>query len=147
MKVTSVDIYDVLFKSRRGWNPVIMRVNTDEGVSGLGEVGLAVGGGHNAYVGIARDLVEMHLIGADPIDSEKIWETALRRTWLAQGGGPIIYAGLSAIDQALWDIRGKVMGQPIYKLLGGKYTRYKSAKCENAYLIWIGFLYQVSISI
>ncbi|MBI4295916.1 MAG: mandelate racemase/muconate lactonizing enzyme family protein [Chloroflexi bacterium] len=120
MKVTSVDIYDVGVKWRRGWNPVIIRVNTDEGISGLGEAGVAVGGGHNAYVGILKDLTEMHLIGADPMKSEKVWENMLRRTSLSRGGGPVIYAGMSAIDIALWDIRGKAMGVPVHQLLGGK---------------------------
>ena len=120
MKITSVEIFDVQAKWRRSWNPVIIRINTDEGISGLGEVGLAVGGGHNAYAAVAKDLTEMHLIGADPIKCEKIWETMLRQTWLSQGGGPIIFAGMSGIDQALWDIRGKAMGVPVYQLLGGK---------------------------
>ena len=66
MKIASVDIYDVKATWRKGFNPVILRINTDQGLSGLGEVGVAVGGGHNAYLGIARDLAEMHLIGADP---------------------------------------------------------------------------------
>jgi len=136
MKITSVDIYDVRAKWRRSWNPVIIRINTDEGISGLGEVGLAVGGGHNAYTAIVKDLTEMHLIGANPINSEKVWETMLRRTWLSQGGGPIIYAGVSAIDQALWDIRGKVMGMPIYKMLGGKTNDKIRAYASQIHFGW-----------
>ncbi len=136
MKITSVDIYDVQAKWRRGWNPVIIRINTDEGISGLGEVGLAVGGGHNSYVAVAKDLAEMHLIGADPMKSEKLWETMLRRTWLAQGGGPIIYAGMSAIDQALWDIRGKAMKKPIYEMLGGKTNEKLRAYASQIHFGW-----------
>ena len=120
MKITNVNIYDVQATWRRGWNPVIVRINTDEGIYGAGEAGIAVGGGHNACVGALKDLAEMHLIGADPMKSEKLWETMLRKTWLAQGGGLVIFAGISAIDQALWDIKGKAMGQPVYQLLGGK---------------------------
>lgn len=124
MRITNVEIYDIQATWRRGWNPVIVRINTDEGIYGLGEAGVAVGGGHNAYAGVLKDLAEMHLIGADPMNSEKLWETLLRKTWLAQGGGLVTFAGISGIDQALWDIKGKAAGLPVYQLLGGK-TRDK----------------------
>jgi galactonate dehydratase len=136
MKITSVEVFDVQADWRRGWNPVIIRINTDEGLSGLGESGVAVGGGHNAYAAIVKDLAEMHLIGADPINSENIWETMLRRTWLAQGGGPIIYAGMSAIDHALWDIRGKALGVPVYRLLGGKTNETIRAYASQIHFGW-----------
>jgi L-alanine-DL-glutamate epimerase-like enolase superfamily enzyme len=120
MKIRSVEIYDVQATWRSGWNPVVVRINTDEGIYGLGEAGVAVGGGHNAYAGVVKDLAEMHLIGADPLNSEALWERLLRKTWLAQGGGLVVFAGISGIDQALWDIKGKVAGLPVYQLLGGK---------------------------
>jgi galactonate dehydratase len=136
VKITSVEVFDVRVSWRRGWNPVIIRVKTDEGLSGLGEAGVAVGGGHNSYAAVVKDLAEMHLIGADPLNSEKIWETMLRRTWLAQGGGPIIYAGMSAIDHALWDIRGKAVGAPIYKLLGGRTNETIRAYASQIHFGW-----------
>jgi len=120
VKVTSVEIWDVAAAWRRGWNPVILRVNTDEGISGLGEVGLPIGNGHNAYIGIAKDLAEAILIGKDPLQSEAIWESSIRHVWLGQGGGMIFFAGMSGIDMALWDIKGKVAKLPVYQLLGGK---------------------------
>jgi galactonate dehydratase len=120
MKITQVDIYDAKATWRRGWNPVIVRIRTDEGIDGVGEAGMAVGGGHNAYAGAVKDLAEMHLIGANPLNSEKIWETLLRKTWLAQGGGLVVFAAISGIDQALWDIRGKAAGLPVYQMLGGR---------------------------
>ncbi len=120
MKVTNVEIWDCTATWRKGWNPVVIRVNTDEGISGLGEVGLPIGGGHNAYIGAAKDLAEMVLIGKDPLQSEKIWESGLRNTWLGQGGGMIFFAGMSGIDMALWDIKGKAAKLPLYQLLGGK---------------------------
>lgn len=136
MKIKSVDIYDIQAAWRRGWNPVIVRLNTDEGLYGLGEAGVAVGGGHNAYAGVVRDLAEMYLIGADPLQSEKIWETMLRRTWLAQGGGPVIYAGMSAIDQALWDIKGKALNTPVFQLLGGKTNETLRAYASQIHFGW-----------
>ena len=120
MKITNVEIYDVQATWRRGWNPVLVRINTDQGLYGVGEAGTAVGGGHNAYVGILKDLAEMHLIGSDPMNYEEIWERLLRKTWLAQGAGLVVFSGISAIDQALWDLKGKVAGCPVYHLLGGK---------------------------
>ena len=120
MKITSVEIWEI----QNAWlpidHPVIIRVNTDEGISGLGEVGLAYGTGHSAGVGYVKNLAEGFLIGADPMKVEKLWDTMFRKTFWAQGGGPVVFAGMSAIDIACWDIRGKAMGQPIYQLLGGK---------------------------
>lgn len=120
MKITRVDIYDVQAGWRRGWNPVIVRIATDEGVEGIGEAGTAVGGGHKAYAAMLRDLAQTHLIGADPLNSEKLWETLLRKNWLAQGSGLVVFSAISAIDIALWDIRGKAAGMPVYQLMGGK---------------------------
>ena len=139
MKITSVEIYDIDAPWRRGWHPVIIRVNTDEGLYGLGEAGIAVGGGHGAYAAIVKDLSAMHLIGADPMRSERMWETMLRRTWLSQGAGPVIYAGISAIDLALWDLRGKAMGQPIYQLLGGKTNERIRAYASQIHFGWPGY--------
>lgn len=120
MKITSVEIFDCTVKWRRGWNPVIIRVNTDEGISGLGEVGLPIGGGHNSYVGVVKDVAEAILLGRYPLQSEKIWESCIRSIWLGQGGGMIFFAGISGIDIALWDIKGKIANLPVYQLLGGK---------------------------
>ncbi len=120
MKITSVEIWEI----QNAWlpidHPIMIRVNTDEGISGLGEVGLAYGTGHSAGIGYVKNLAESLLIGADPMKTEKLWDTMFRKTFWAQGGGPVVFAGMSAIDIACWDIKGKAMGQPIYQLLGGK---------------------------
>ena len=124
MQVTNVEIFDVHYEVDKMiqpyWHPIIIRVNTDEGISGLGEVGLAYGTGHSAAVGMAKNMIENFLIGADPFKIEKIWDTIFRSSFWAQGGGPVVYGGMSAIDIACWDIKGKALGQPIYQLLGGK---------------------------
>ena len=119
MKVTNVEIFDINTVVPT-WHPVILRVHTDEGISGLGEAGLAYGAGHAAAVGMIRNLVESYLIGADPFASEKIWETMFRSSFWGLGGGPVVFGGMSAIDIALWDIKGKALGLPVYQLLGGK---------------------------
>jgi galactonate dehydratase len=119
MKVTTVEIFDIHCENPT-WHPVILRVHTDEGISGLGEAGLAYGIGHSAAVGMIKNLAETFLIGADPFKSEKLWEAMLRQTFWGSGGGPVVFGGMSAIDIALWDIKGKALGVPVYQLLGGK---------------------------
>ncbi len=123
MKITSVEIFDCELKKRdqtmASYNPVLIRVNTDAGISGVGEVGLAYGAGAKSGVGIIRDLAPL-IIGEDPLNIEKIWEFLFRKTFWGMGGGNVFYAGMSAIDIALWDIKGKYLNVPVYQLLGGK---------------------------
>jgi galactonate dehydratase len=116
MKITDVEIFDV---GLDGWNPVLVRINTDEGISGVGEVALAYGVGSSAGVGMARDLAERFLLGANPFQIEQLWDRMYRKTFWGQGGGPVVFGGMSAIDEALWDIKGKALGMPVYELLGG----------------------------
>ncbi|MCM5553862.1 mandelate racemase/muconate lactonizing enzyme family protein [Pleomorphomonas sp. NRK KF1] len=122
MKITSIEVFDCNIRSKdptSGSNPIIIRVNTDEGVSGLGEVGLAYGAGYNAAMGMIKDFAPF-VLGKDPMKSEAIWENLFRSTFWGMSGGPVVYGGMSAIDIALWDIRGKALNAPIYQLLGGK---------------------------
>lgn len=105
------------------WNPTFVRVNTDEGISGFGEIGLAYSDAINAAFGICVDFAKC-IIGMDPMDIESIWDRLHRGTFWGQGGGAVIFAGMSAIDIALWDIKGKALGAPVWQLLGGK-TRDK----------------------
>ena len=76
MKITSVDIIDVAndFRSATNkWRPIVVRINTDEGISGFGEVGLAFGVGASAGFGMAKDLAQ-RIIGMDPMKNEAIWD-------------------------------------------------------------------------
>lgn len=118
MKIVSVDVIECAPTSM-GDKIICMRINTDEGITGYGEVGLAYGKAHYAGVGIARDYAEV-LIGKDPLNTELIWETLFRSTFWGMGSGAVINAGMSAVDTALWDIKGKYLNVPVYQLLGGK---------------------------
>ena len=121
MRITEVEIFDVKLKPTvTTWNPAIIRVNTDEGINGVGEVALAYGTGSAAGVGMVRNLAEQFLLGADPFRIEQLWDKMYRQTFWAQGGGPVVFGGMSAIDEALWDIKGKALGVPVYELLGGR---------------------------
>lgn len=120
MKIKSVEIWNTNCSDRPAWHPVLVRVNTDEGISGVGEVGVAYGVGHSAAAGYVKDVAEEFLLGRDPMQTEKLWADLFRESFWGQGGGPIVYGAMSAIDIALWDIKGKALGQPVYQLLGGK---------------------------
>ena len=120
MKIKSVEIWNTNCNSKPSWHPVLIRVNTDEGISGVGEVGVAYGIGHSAAAGFVKDFAEEFLIGKDPMKTEKLWADFFRESFWGQGGGPIVYGAMSAVDIALWDIKGKALGQPVYQLLGGK---------------------------
>jgi galactonate dehydratase len=117
MKVVQANVYLVEVTGR---HPVLVEVLTDEGVSGVGEAGTVYGAGWTAAAGMVKDLVERFLLGADPFRIEALWVEMYDHSFWAKGGGPIVFAGISAIEQALWDIKGKALGVPVYEMLGGK---------------------------
>lgn len=121
MKVTRIDVLEAELSGSDGiasWHHVFARVHTDEGVSGLGEVGMAYGTGARAGAQMVLALGERFVLGKDPFSTETIWETMLRRSFWAEGGGPVIFGAMSALDAALWDIKGRALGQPVHRLLG-----------------------------
>ena len=118
MKIVAADIYDV--NLHRWKPPIILQLTTDEGIYGVAEFPLAYGTGRQAAIAMVKEMVESYVLGADPTAVEAMWHTLFRRTFWGQGGGPVIYGGMSTIDIALWDIKGKALGRPIYDLLGGK---------------------------
>ena len=123
MKITQVTIYHVHKRPTTGQRPILVRVDTDEGIYGVGEVGLAYGVGGAAGAAMVKELAA-RIIGKDPFRTEAIWEDFFKHTFWGQGGGTVVFSGISAIDIALWDIKGKALGVPVYELLGGK-TRDK----------------------
>jgi L-rhamnonate dehydratase len=94
---------------------VIVRVRTDDGLEGLGTVGV----GSPA----SKPVIDHHLaplvVGASPFDVELLWERMFRAT-INIGRKGLVLEAISAIDIALWDILGKATGQPLYNLLGGR---------------------------
>lgn len=123
MRITSIELFDCkvgkVEPSIKHFNPILVRVNTDQGISGIGEAGICYGTGAAGALGTLRDFAP-RLIGRDPMQAEAIWEFLFRGTFWAMGGGPMVYSAMSALDIALWDIRGKALNAPIYQLLGGK---------------------------
>ncbi len=101
---------------------LVVIVHTDEGISGIGETdtgpwlakaAIQAPGSHTMAMGM-KDL----LIGMDPFDTGAIWEKLYTYTCMSGRRGAVICA-IGAIDMALWDIKGKAMGLPVHKLLGG----------------------------
>lgn len=117
MKVERVDVYLV----RAGnLHPVIVEVVLDDGLAGIGEAAIAYGAGGTAAAGMVKDLAERFIVGRDPARIEKLWCEMYDQSFWAKGGGAIVFAAMSGIEQALWDVKGKRLGVPVYELLGGR---------------------------
>ncbi|WP_010253399.1 mandelate racemase/muconate lactonizing enzyme family protein [Treponema primitia] len=119
MKITSIDVIALEKDPGCLSRPVLCRVNTDQGLYGIGEAGVAIGSGSPAAFAHIKDIAPM-ILGMDPWYHEVIWEKLFRQSFWAQGNGAIVMAAISAIDIAIWDLKGKIAGVPLYKLLGGK---------------------------
>ena len=101
----------------RQWT--FVRIDTDEGISGWGE---ATSSPRRGSFLTAQAILAMKeaLVGEDPVNIEPLWHRLYRRyTYMGSRGLPT--TAISGIDIALWDIRGKALGKPIYDLLGGKF--------------------------
>lgn len=96
-----------------GW--LVVEIACDDGTVGIGNAALAP---HATKTTIDTYLKPL-LLGADPLDSEYIWQSMYRRT-LPFGRKGIGMAAISAVDLAVWDAKAKILGQPVFKLLGGR---------------------------
>lgn len=119
MKITQIEIFHVHKLPQSGQHPILVKISTDSGIYGVGEAGMAYGVGGSGAVGVIKDFAGL-LIGQDPFNTEAIWEKIFKKTFWGQGGGTVIFSGISALDIALWDIKGKALNVPVYQLLGGK---------------------------
>jgi len=103
---------------------LIVRVHTDAGLVGLGEVDsspevikaiIDAPKSHRLCTGLAASIV-----GEDPLDVERLWDKMYRASvWFGRRGAAV--QAISGIDLALWDLKGKILGQPVFRLLGGAY--------------------------
>jgi len=93
---------------------MLLKIETDEGVVGWGEPVIE---GRARTVETAVQEMEPYLIGQDPSRINDLWQTMYRAGFYR--GGAILMSAIAGIDQALWDIKGKVLGKPVYELLGG----------------------------
>ncbi len=116
MKITNVIPYPVWVGHR---NQLVVKVETDEGLYGLGESGLS--GREQAVVGAIKHYREF-LIGRDPRKIGALWQEMYRGQYFE--GGRVLTAAISAIDIALHDLVAKSLGVPVYQLLGGRQRDY-----------------------
>ncbi len=98
-----------------GRNFVTLKVETDDGLSGVGDATL--NGRELAVASYLADHVIPCLIGRDPARIEDTWQFLYRGAYWRRG--PVTMSAIAAVDMALWDIKGKVAGLPVYQLLGG----------------------------
>lgn len=108
VKITRLETF--LVKPR--W--IFLKIHTDAGVVGLGEPLLE---GRALTIQTAIKELEPYLIGKDPRQVVHHWQAIYRHAFYR--GGPILTSALSGVDQALWDIKGKLLGVPVYELFGG----------------------------
>ncbi|PSP83971.1 galactonate dehydratase [Halobacteriales archaeon QS_1_68_17] len=110
MRVTEYE----LFRVPPRW--VFLKLTTADGTVGWGEPTLE---GHGRTVSAAvEEIIDNYLIGETPMDIERHWQAMYRGRHFR--GGPILMSAIAGIDQALWDIKGKQYGAPVYELLGGR---------------------------
>jgi D-galactarolactone cycloisomerase len=113
---------------------VVVKVTTDEGLTGWGEA--HHGRAHTAVAKLIETTLKQLILGMDPHDITGIWERMYRYQLASHGMGAGACLAISGIDQAIWDIRGKALGLPLYKLLGG------SRKAIPAYAGGVSLGYQ-----
>ncbi|KQY47922.1 D-mannonate dehydratase ManD [Cellulomonas sp. Root137] len=111
MKIVTADV--IVTSPNR--NFVTLKITTDDGLTGLGDATL--NGRELAVVSYLRDHVVPLLIGRDAGRIEDTWQFLYRSGYWRRG--PVTMAAIAAVDMALWDIKGKAAGMPVYQLLGG----------------------------
>ena len=115
MKITDVRILQMGGNTGQDWNWTFVKIDTDAGIHGVGEASLQY---KDKTVKAEVEEFKRFLIGQDPFQIEYVWNALHRRvTWT---GGPVTMSAISGIELALWDIKGKALGVPVYEFLGGK---------------------------
>jgi hypothetical protein len=110
MEISNYELFEVPPR----W--VFLRLETDTGLVGWGEP--IVEGHARTTVAAVSEIIDNYLIGKDPLDIERHWQAMYRGRHFR--GGPILMSSIAGIDQALWDIKGKHYGAPVYDLIGGR---------------------------
>ena len=114
VRITRMKVFGVSLTPDSDRPYVFVKIETSAGVEGWGEATLE--GKAAAVMACVEDFKE-HILGADPMMVEHLWQSMYVHSFYR--AGPVIGSAISGIDQALWDIRGKLLGLPVYKLLGG----------------------------
>ena len=115
LKITDLKTFIVNRGGVNANNYVFVKIYTNQGLTGLGEGSVT---SKEATMAVAIEEHRRYLVGKDPADIEMHWQAMYR--WPRWRGGPILNSAISAVEIALWDILGQALGQPIWKLLGGR---------------------------
>ena len=113
MQITAINAYSAWIGHRP---QLLVKVETDEGIHGWGESGLS---SRERAVAAAVGHYTQFLLGKDPMRAGALWQEMYRSQYFE--GGRVLTAAISAIDIALYDIKGKALGVPVYELLGGRH--------------------------
>ena len=116
LRVTGMKVFGVTLNSASDRPYVFVKLETNQGIVGWGEGTLE--GKAGAVIACVNDFRDF-VVGADPMQVEHIWQSMYVHSFYR--AGPVMGSAISGIDQALWDIRGKALGMPVYKLLGGPF--------------------------
>jgi 2-dehydro-3-deoxyphosphogalactonate aldolase len=123
MKVTAVETFPIAVPAPHPGGPywMLLRLDTDEGVSGYGEMMLlSMGFRWPVVTAMIEDLFDGALLGHDPFNAEELFDRVYGRAGYSHVPDQTKLAILSAFDLACWDIVGKSLGQPVHRLLGGR---------------------------
>ena len=128
MKITALETFVVGTDWR---NLTIVRLHTDEGLTGLGEARMV---NHtDALVGYLREVAPRHVIGHDPFRIEELVKRMGRDDF--SRAGEVMSSGIAAFETACWDIVGKAVGQPVYNMLGGPVRERVKAYANGWYRV------------
>jgi L-alanine-DL-glutamate epimerase-like enolase superfamily enzyme len=114
MKITEIEAIPVALGPGYPYALIVVLIRTDDGLTGIGEASL--GGRGRGVLGVLDHAREL-LVGQDPAKIEHIWGELVHGTFWSTG--QVIMSAVAGIDLALWDLKGKRLGVPIYDLLGG----------------------------
>lgn len=115
LKITDLKTIIVNRGGKNAPNYVFVKIFTNQGLTGVGEGSVT---SKELTVAAAIEEHKRYLVGQDPCDIEMHWQAMYR--WPRWRGGPILNSAISAVEIALWDILGQALGQPVWRLLGGK---------------------------
>lgn len=131
MKITKANIWH---GESGGIRPVILELVAEDGTTGIGEAGVAYGVGARAAVGMLHDIIERYMMGGvDAFAAMKLWQEIYDHGFWAKGGGPVVFSAVSAIEQAMLDIKARMLNVPVYELLGGRVQDSLRTYCNGWY--------------
>jgi L-alanine-DL-glutamate epimerase-like enolase superfamily enzyme len=124
MSIKKLEVFPLKYQEPNDDNAdryvVLVRLETDNGIVGWGECISQFRPSTYATAALIEHGLGDVVIGREPLENEKIWQDLRGEVWWYGDAGGIAAFAISAIDMALWDVKGKILKQPLYKLLGGK---------------------------